>query len=253
MGRGDAATAPILFGAAGLDARLRGGLARGSLHEVYAGEEADASSAAGFAGMLAIRACDGQQPILWVREERSERTGGRLHAPGLLDIGIDPARMLLVSTPDLTATLRAGAEALRSGAVGVTVVEPWGKAPALDLTASRRLLLAAERSGVTILLLRIGAEPGPSAARTRWQVRAAPSVALAANAPGHPAFDITLLRHRGGVAGFAMRVEWDRDRHQFHQGSGPEFGQQAGNPPLSGAVPADAAGGAGASMRHNAA
>ena len=43
------------------------------------------------------------------------------------------------------------------------------------LTATRRLMLSAETSGVTVLSVRIGAEPAPSAAATRWGVAAAPS------------------------------------------------------------------------------
>ena len=65
------------------------------------------------------------------------------------------------------------------------------------------------------LMLRAGASPAPSAAQTRWQVRALPSRALAANAPGRPAFAVTLLRHRGGVVEREWRVEWDRDRKSF--------------------------------------
>src|SRR3546814_11674827 len=80
----------------------------------------------------------------------------------------------------------------------------------LDLTASRRLALAAEKSGTTLLLLRTGADPVPSAAQTRWSVASAPSRAFAANAPGTPTFDITLLRQRSGPSGTSWRLEWNR-------------------------------------------
>src|SRR3546814_8123632 len=68
------------------------------------------------------------------------------------------------------------------------------------------------------------AEPMPSAADTRWQVRAAPSQALEANAPGHAALEIELLRRRAGPAGMRWRVEWNRDECIFRE------------PALSGAV-----------------
>ena len=49
----------------GMDAALGGGLLRGRLHEIFAGENDDASSAAGFAAMLALRlAQPGQAPWL---------------------------------------------------------------------------------------------------------------------------------------------------------------------------------------------
>ena len=76
--------------------------------------------------------------------------------------------------------------------------------PLLDLTASRRLALAAEQSGVTLLMLRLEAEPVPSAADTRWAVSAAPSQALEANAPGPPQLEIELLRRRVGPFGHAL-------------------------------------------------
>ena len=76
--------------------------------------------------------------------------------------------------PDAKALLEGAADAARCPGLGALIVECWGKCPALDLTASRRLALAAEQSGVTLLLLRLEAEPVPSAADTRWAVSAAP-------------------------------------------------------------------------------
>jgi protein ImuA len=153
--------------------------------------------------------------VLWVREQRCSRNSGQLHAPGLLELGLDPASLILVEAPDTLAALRAGADIVKCGQVGAVVIEPWGKAPLLDLTASRRLSMAAAASGVLTLVVRVEAAPMPSAAQTRWQVASAPSSPLPAEAPGYPAFDITLLRHRGGIAGFETRVEWNRDTRSF--------------------------------------
>ena len=68
----------------------------------------------------------------------------------------------------------------------------------------------------------------PSAAQTRWRIGAAPSRPLPANAPGFPSFDVSLLRHRGGIAEFDAQVEWDRDQRSFRDAT------------LSGGVPAAA-------------
>jgi protein ImuA len=201
----------ITLGYAGIDAALGGGLARGHLHELFAAEAEDAASAAAFAAMLACRIGGA---TLWLREERAERAGG-LFAPGLRDIGLDPARLFCATLPDDRALLRATGDALRCAALDVLVIELWRRAPLLDLTASRRIALAAEQGGVTALLLRIDADPAPSAGRTRWRIAAAPSVPLAANAPGHPAFDLNLLRQRGGADDGQWRVEWDHDQARF--------------------------------------
>ncbi len=221
-----------------VDARLGGGLARAALHELFADDGDYAGAAAGFALMLGLRARAGK-PIIWVREDKGERGSGRLYGPGLVELGVDPADMFLVTGRDAAMVLRAGADSVGCGAVGAVVIETWGNAPALNLTASRLLALAAARSGVLTLVLRLGADPVPSAAATRWRIKAAPSSALvmapAASAPGKPAFDINLLRHRGGIAGFEARVEWDRDRRSFSDAAGPGAA-------LPGGVPAIAAG-----------
>jgi protein ImuA len=197
-----------------IDAALGGGLARGRLHEIFAAEPEDAASAAAFTAMLSRR-IDG--PLLWLRQDRGERDGA-LFAPGLSAIGIDPGRVLLAALHDPRALLRAAGDGLRCAALGSVVIELWQRTPMLDLTASRRLALAAEDSGVTALLLRVDAAPAPSAGWTRWSVASAPSVPLPAQSPGHPAFDIVLARQRGGSASGAMwRVEWDHDGARFRE------------------------------------
>ena len=187
-----------------LDAALGGGLARGRVHELFALEADDAASAAGFAAMLALRAGRQGAPILWLRTDEAERRGGRLHAPGLAELGGDPDALVLALAPDAKALLRGAADAARCAGLRALIVECWGKCPGLDLTASRRLALAAERSGVTLFMLRLEAEPVPSAADTRWAVSAAGRDGLEANAPGPPMFEIELLRRRAGPAGHAL-------------------------------------------------
>jgi protein ImuA len=202
-----------------------GGVARAALHEIFASLPDDSCAASAFALLLSLRGCL-SRPVLWVREERDERRLGRLYPPGLIELGASPDTVQLVTAPDTLSLLRAGADIVNCGAVGAVILEPSGKASVLDLTASRRLAMASARSGVMTLVVRSGVDPAPSAAQTRWRVSAAPSRALAANAPGPPTFDISLLRHRGGIPGFDTRVEWDRDRKVFRDA------------PLSSGVPA---------------
>lgn len=195
------------------DAWLYEGLPRAQLHEFYAAERDDAATAMGFAVALARIAS--AAPILWIRTEAGEREGGHVHATGLVELGLGPDRLLLAVVADAAAQLRVAADAARCAGIGTVVVEAWGRRHGLDLTATRRLMLAAEGSGVTILVVHADAAPIPSAAATRWSVAAAPSTALEANAPGLPAFDIELLRRRGGPAGQRWRVEWNRDTNAF--------------------------------------
>ncbi|HYD45798.1 MAG TPA: hypothetical protein VEA79_11100, partial [Phenylobacterium sp.] len=219
-------------GAAQLDELLGGGLARGALHEVYAETAPDSATAAGFTLALAMRAAR-DRAIVWARQDYAGVEAGGLYGPGLAALGFDPARLILVEARDVLGVLRAGAEAARCPAVGAVLMEPWGEAKALDLTASRRLALAAAQSDVTVFLTRAAATPRPSAAASRWSVRPRRSRPMEADAPGWPAFALTLLRHRAGLSRQTFDVEWDGDRCVF-----------ADLAPLSGSVAAVPAGGA---------
>jgi len=211
----------IATGHAALDAVMDGGLARGQMHELFAAEADDGPSTAGFAAMLALRAVGPRAPIFWLRTDDTNRCGGMVHAPGLIELGADPDSLVLGLAPDSKALLRAAADAARCPGLGALIVECRGGCPELDLTASRRLALAVEQSGATLLLLRLDAKPVPSAAHTRWAVSSAPSDALEAEAPGVPTFEIEMLRRRSGPAGMRWRLEWNRDRLIFTDPSLP--------------------------------
>ncbi|WP_439532430.1 ImuA family protein [Polymorphobacter sp.] len=193
------------------------GVPRGSLNEIVSGSERQFAGAAGFTAMLSMGPEQAGKTCLWLRTERAERGSGRLHAPGLADLGLDPHHVLLGIMPDDTALLQASAEAARCPALGVLIVECWGNPRRLDMTMSRRLSLAAEASGVTVLLLRIGSEIMPSTAATRWLVASAPSAALPQRAPGHPSLALDLLRQRNGPSDRRWRLEWRRDDRQFRE------------------------------------
>lgn len=204
--------ARVGFGDDRIDGQLGGGLVVAGLHEFYAEREGDGVAAAALALLLALR-CGRAGPLVWLREDRA-RHGGRPYGLGLAALGADPARLLLVQAPDTLALLRAGAEAVACPVVAAVIIEQAGHAHSIDLTATRRLGLAAARSGVMTLLLRAGT-PVPSAAQSRWQVASAASTPLLANAPGLSALDIRLLRHRGGIADVSARLEWDSDSRCF--------------------------------------
>ncbi|WP_344691701.1 hypothetical protein [Sphingomonas cynarae] len=220
------------------------GMTRAQLHEVYAVTPDDAAAATGFALALALAA--GALPALWVRIERDERGAGRPYAAGLAELGLPPESLVLVLVPDEPALLRVAADAARCPGLGLVLVESRGRAAGLDLTATRRLMLAAEASGVTVLSVRIGAEPVPSAAATRWGVAAAASQLLTAGAggdvPGLPAFNVECLRRRGGPAGTRWRVEWNRETRCFD----PLDPGASAQPALAGAGLSLAGGGAAA-------
>jgi protein ImuA len=232
----------VMTGHYAIDHALGGGLIGGRMHEVLADRD-EAGSGSGFAGLL-TRLIGGE--VLWLVEEAAWRQAGALCPAGLAAIGLDPALLIIGMLPDAAAVLRAAVDGLRCPALGAVVIELAGDPRVFDLTASRRLALAAQTHGVTAILLRLGGQAAPNAAQTRWRVSAAPSRPLAANAPGYPAWDVELLRQRGRPDGGRWRVEWNREQGRlcdWHEAEGTA---------LSGAVAAfsvDRPAGAGTPLR----
>lgn len=191
-------------------------LARGAVHELYAASQADAAALCGLA--LLVSGMEGKEragPLLWVRQAWQDGEAGFPYPPGLAELGANPDRVVLIRARDALSALQAGLEGARHPALGGIIIDMRGEAKAYDLTASRRLALASRASGVPVLVARVAASPLPSAAQTRWRVCAAPSRPLEANAPGPPAFELSLMRVRNGQGGLKeglrYHVEWDRD------------------------------------------
>lgn len=205
------------LGLPALDERL-GGLRADAVHEVLPDAPRQAVTAQGFALALASRTAGA---TVWILQTSGRSELGEPYGPGLSVWGLDPGDLILVRVSDAASLLAAGEEALRSGAARAVIMSGWGEAKAHNLTASRRLMMAA-RSGSTLgLLVRANAAPAPSAAETRWSIAAAPSAPLAANAPGRPAFRARLLRSRSGAPPGEWIMEWDRETRSFIAPSAP--------------------------------
>jgi protein ImuA len=136
--------AVLPFGVKAIDERLpEGGLALSALHEVAGGGSGaiDGAAAALFAAGIAART---RGRVLWCVTRQD------LFAPALAQAGLAPDRVVYVEAGDDKAVLACFEEALRYGKLGAVVAE----VSRLSMTASRRLQLAAEGSGVTGLALR---------------------------------------------------------------------------------------------------
>ena len=192
--------APVPLGHAQADAVLGGGLMPGALHEVFA----SGWSGGGFAVLLAMLAARAPKPLFWVRPDYEAMEYGALSPNGLLELGGDPARLMMVRTRNAADALSAANDILACPHVGALLLEVEDNPRCLDLVASRRLAFAANESGVTAVMLRCGADVAASAALTRWQVASAPSHAHDDDW-GNPVFDAELVRHRmGGLGKFLM-------------------------------------------------
>lgn len=184
-----------------IDVRLpHHGLALGALHEVAGGSLGAVHGAAAAlftAGILAR--LDG--PVLWCLRARD------LFEPGLAAAGLHPDRVIYIEAGDDKNILLCLEEGLRhAGLAGVV-----GEVSLLTMTASRRLQLAAETSGVTAFVIRrwrnapAAADFGqPTAATTRWRVTALPSTPLPVAGVGRPRWIVELIRSRAGEC-----TEWE--------------------------------------------
>jgi protein ImuA len=160
-----------------------------TLCEIFAAHPRDG----GWAGFL-LAQVGTEKPVLWVQERMAILESGRIHPPGL------PAKNLIhVEARDAREALWAMEEGVRCAALSCVIGEIWGDPRALDFTATRRLAVASERSGVPCWLVRLGGTANLSGARMRWRIASAPSLAnhLDAKAPGHSAWDAELFRARG--------------------------------------------------------
>lgn len=189
--------AVLPFGVAALDEPWPdGGLPLGTLHEA-AGETNSPGAFAAASAFLASVAGRLKKTVLWCAR------GAYLYPPGLAHLGLDPAQLIIARPRKDTETLAAMEEGLRCGALGAVI----GEIERLDLTASRRLALACEKSGVTALVLRKPAERRPSAthdaiaAASRWRVRPMPSSPHPIPEEGRARWQLELLRSRYGSTG----------------------------------------------------
>ena len=196
-----------------VDLCLKGGLLHGSLHEVFSAISHEAAATGFVAGLASRVAAD--KHLLWIGQDFSAREWGELSAIGLLELGLNPARLLLLSVANASDALRAANDALSCAALGVVVVEIQGTPKILDLVATRRLTLAATQKSVTVFLLRFGAHPDASTAQTRWLVHGAPSPHHGKNW-GSPVFQVELIRNRHGQTGKWM-MEWKSDESRFRE------------------------------------
>ncbi|MDJ1158967.1 ImuA protein [Chelatococcus sp. SYSU_G07232] len=224
---GTAERPALPLGVAAVDACLpRGGLAADALHEIVPESYGDMPAAFGFLVALAgrllaaqARAGDEAQaapeawdaPLLLVVSARGLADCGRLYGPGLQTLGLDPGRLTLVEAGDerdalwaLEEIATARAAPVAAGCLGAD----------LDLTASRRLHLAAGTAGLPLLLLRPrGAEPA-SAAATRWRIAAAAAGRDRFGSLRRPRWRAALARCRNGHPG-AWVLEFDHAAHRF--------------------------------------
>jgi protein ImuA len=238
QGAADGMAGLLPTGAGGLDAALGGGLPRAALVEIHGRETRDAGAVAGFAlalVALARRQTTVKAPLLWVAAGETFPEAGSPYAPGILHrFGLPPDALLLAQGRRLEDALWVAEEAAALGALSAVLLEVRGRAPRLDLTATRRLHRRTQAAGRPLYLLRHAGEPAPTAAPVRLVVSAAPAAkreilsGTLAGSIGPPAFTVAVSRSRLGMPA-TFTLDWNDDECAFHERqSGPGGAQDHG-------------------------
>ncbi|MBA5800338.1 ImuA family protein [Rhizobium changzhiense] len=185
----------LSFGVPEIDAVLPGGgLAYGALHEFAGGGSGTVDGAAAALCVAGIAARTKGQ-ILWCM------TRPDLFFPALALAGLHPDRVVFAEADreeDVLATMEEG---LGYGGLGAVV----GELVRLPMTASRRLQLAAEKTGTIGLVVRRwrrqteASDFGqPTASTSRWRVSVLPSEELPVPGVGRPRWLLELMRVKAG-------------------------------------------------------
>lgn len=172
---------------------------KNATHEFLTLVPEDAAACNGFiAGILHALMQHGGA-CLWISASRN------LFPPSLKLFGVEPHRIIFVDLQQEKDVLWATEEALKCEGLAAVVAE----VREMGLTASRRLQLAVEKSGVTGLILRNDASRlSTTACVTRWQIKPISSQ-LKDGMPGvgFPRWNVELLKVRNGNPG-KWDIEW---------------------------------------------
>ncbi len=185
---------------------------RGWLHEIWSQRPRDHAAATAWA--LSATAEPGK-PVLWVTSPQILREQGLPYGPGMLALGIDPERFILVRAQNGRDQLWALEEGLKSAAFASVIGELEG----LDLTNSRRLSLAAQEHQQCCLLIHRCETQPQTVAYSRWQASpthsACPDVGTNNHLPGPARMTAALAKHRGGMRPYQSTLEWHHAANRF--------------------------------------
>jgi protein ImuA len=193
----------------------------GVVHEFCYNQIEHATASCGFIATLLAALMKLGGVSLWISPSRI------LFPPALKCFGIEVDKIIFLDVQKEKEVLWAMEEALKCDGL-TSVVAETGR---VNLTASRRLQLAAEQSKVTGFILHRSLNSfSITASVTRWKITSLPSV-LANDMPGVgcPRWNVELLKVRNGKPG-SWEIEWigDRFRHISNMESIQEVHKKTG-------------------------
>jgi protein ImuA len=201
-----------------------GGLTIGALHEVAGGGggTVDGAAAALFSAGVAART---KGKVLWCM------TRPDLFFPAISQAGLHPDRVVFCESDREEEVLSSMEEGLSFGGLSCVV----GELVRLSMTASRRLQLAAEKTGTMAIVLRRWRRQNeasdygqPTASTTRWRISNLPSERLPVAGVGRARWLAELMRVKAGeCAEFEIGAPDDKGRICLLPTSGDRADQTA--------------------------
>lgn len=198
------------FGTSAIDAVLpQGGLQTGAVHTLTGPYRGTLTA---FCAALLGRIAQQRGPVLWCSTKID------LYPLGLLAFGLSPDQVLYAKLENTKELLWAVEEGLGTPHLGAVVAETG----ALPLSVQRRLQLCAQKSGVTLILLREASAQEKSIGTgvfSSWKVEPLPSTAAPGlwqdNGVGAPRMAVTLVQCRGAMTPQIWNLEWNATSLSF--------------------------------------
>jgi protein ImuA len=201
------------FGISEMDDILQGGLVSAALHEVAAVSWRDHGAAIGFILALATRVSSTRK-TLWIQTDFAAHDSGAVYGPGYELFGLSLSELLILKAARPLDALWAMEEALKCRALASVICELPNEGALADLTATRRLTLAARESGSFAFLLRQRPSALTSSAETRWEIAAAPGVRDRFGGLGCTALFASLTKNRRGPTA-QWKIVWNHHERAF--------------------------------------
>ena len=175
---------------------------RGAVHEFLSVQPEHQSACSGFITALLKVLMRHGGGCLWISTSRT------LFPPALNAFGIEPDQIIFIDLKREKDVLWVTEEALKCDGIAAVVSE-IGE---VSLTASRRLQLASEKSGVTGFVVRNDPrKSNTTSCVARWRITSIPcSSESGLPGVGFPRWNIELLKVRNGNPG-AWQMEWSAD------------------------------------------
>jgi len=174
-----------------------------AIHEFCYNQIEHATASCGFiAGLLSTFMRNGGVSM-WISSSRN------IFPPALKLFGIEPDKIIFLDVHKQKDVLWAMEEALKCDSLTTVIAET----KQISFTASRRLQLAVEQSGVTGLILHHTQNLfNITSCVTRWKITPLPSL-LPGDIPGvgFPRWNVELLKVRNGKPG-SWQIEWASNR-----------------------------------------